>query len=89
MKMKLAALASAVTLAATPILADTSHDFPLTMEEFMSAYPDVTPEEFALIDSDGDGEISEEEYLSGQEMGLISGSNDHDYDELDAEGPAD
>ena len=45
------------------------------MEEFLAAYPEVTPEDFALIDSDGDGEVSEEEYESAQEMGLIG---DHD-----------
>ncbi|MGY6411931.1 MAG: EF-hand domain-containing protein [Alkalilacustris sp.] len=71
MKTKIAVIASALALAATPLLAEAEHDFPLTMEEFMEAYPEVTPEEMALIDTNGDGEVSEEEYASAKEMGLI------------------
>ena len=72
MKTKIVVIASAFALAATPLLADSDHDFPLTMEEFMEAYPEVTPEQYSLIDTAGDGEVSEEEYESAKEMGLIT-----------------
>ena len=75
-----------ITLRYRPAFAETDHDFPLSMDEFMEAYPEITPEQFTLIDSDGDGEVSEEEYESAQEMGLIG---DHDDDlgveEMDAD----
>ncbi|MGY6548965.1 MAG: hypothetical protein ACXIU7_08165 [Roseinatronobacter sp.] len=78
MKTKLAVVASLCAFAAAPLLAETGHDFPLSMDEFMAAYPEVMAEEFALIDSDGDGQISEEEYLSAQEMGFITSAAEHD-----------
>ena len=74
MKTKIAAIASVFALAATPLLADSEHDFPLTMDEFLEAYPEVTPEQYSLIDTAGDGEVSEEEYESAREMGLIGDS---------------
>lgn len=85
MKKHLAIAASVIALAGAPALADTygdaDHDFPLTMAEFMAAYPDVTPEEFAEIDADGDGEVSEEEYEDAREAGLIGDDEDDDEDE--------
>lgn len=86
MKTQFAVVASVFALTAVPALAETDLDFPLSMEEFMDAYPEVTPEDFALIDSDGDGEVSEEEYESAQEMGLI-GDHDDDLgvDEMEAD----
>ena len=74
MKTRIAVIASAFALAATPLLAESEHDFPLTMDEFMEAYPEVTPEQVSLIDTNGDGEVSEEEYESAREMGLIGDS---------------
>ena len=71
MKMYLAIAASALALSAAPALAESEHDFPLTMAEFMEAYPEVTPEQFAEIDTAGDGMVSEEEYTAAQEAGLI------------------
>ena len=75
MKKHLAIAASVLALAAAPTLAgshgDAEHDFPLTMAEFMAAYPEVTPEEFAEIDTDGDGQVSEEEYEAARDAGLI------------------
>jgi len=86
MKKQFAVVASVFALTAVPAFAETDHDFPLSMDEFMEAYPEITPEQFTLIDSDGDGEVSEEEYESAQEMGLIG---DHDDDlgveEMDAD----
>ncbi len=75
MKKQLAIAASVLALAGVPALADNhgdgGHDFPLTMAEFMAAYPEVTPEEFAEIDTDDDGQVSEEEYEAAHEAGLI------------------
>jgi len=70
---KLAIATCALALMAFPVMAEetTEHQFPLTMTEFMVAYPDATPEEFDLIDTDGDGEVSEEEYNAARDSGLI------------------
>jgi hypothetical protein len=82
MKKHLAIAASVLALAAAPALADShddaEHEFPLTMAEFMAAYPDVTPEEFAEIDADGDGQVSEDEYDEAREAGLIDDGDDED-----------
>jgi len=58
------------------IVAQAEHEFPLTMDEFMEAYPEVAPEQFMLIDTDGDGQVSEEEYESTREAGIIGGEDD-------------
>lgn len=83
MKKHLAIAASVIALATAPAFAGShdaeDHEFPLTMAEFMAAYPDVTPEEFAEIDSDGDGMVSQEEYEEAREAGLVG--DDHDDDE--------
>lgn len=75
MKSKLAISASVIALAVSPVFADTygdtDHEFPLTMDEFLEAYPDVTPEEFSEIDTDGDSQVSEEEYDAARDAGLI------------------
>jgi hypothetical protein len=75
MKKHLAIAASVIALAGAPALADShdaaEHEFPLTMADFMMAYPDVTPEEFDQIDTDGDGQVSEDEYNEARESGVI------------------
>lgn len=80
MKKQFAVAASVMALAATPLLADmhgdTEHEFPLTMDEFMEAYPEVAPEQFMLIDTDGDGQVSEEEYEAARDAGIIGGEDD-------------
>lgn len=85
MKTHLAIAASITALAAAPALAgsDDAHDhaFPLSMEDFIAAHPDTTPEEFAVIDSDGDGLVSEAEYEEAREAGLID--DDHEGDDED------
>lgn len=70
---KLAIATCALALMAFPALAEetTEHQFPLTMTEFMVAYPEAAPEDFDAIDTDGDGEISEEEYNAAHDAGLI------------------
>lgn len=71
---KLAVAAAALTLLAAPVLAQdgSAHEFPLTMSAFLEAYPDTTPETFAQIDTDGDGQVSEDEYLAATGAGLIT-----------------
>ena len=75
MKKHLALAASVLALAAAPALAQTTdaaeHEFPLTQADFMMAYPDVTADQFAEIDANDDGEISEEEYNEARDAGLI------------------
>jgi hypothetical protein len=70
---KLAIATCALALMSFPVIAEetTEHQFPLTMTEFMVAYPDAAPEDFDMIDTDGDGEVSEEEYNTARESGLI------------------
>lgn len=86
MKKQFAFAASVIALAAIPALADThdqdaaEHDFPVEMEAFMDAYPEVTPETFFLIDTDGDGEVSEEEYEAAVDAGLITSAEPMEAD---------
>ena len=44
----------------------------------MENYPEVTPETFFLIDTDGDGEVSEEEYEAAVEAGLVGSADTMD-----------
>lgn len=69
---KLAIAACALAMLSVPAMAqDAEHEFPMTMSDFMMAYPDATPETFDLVDADGDGEISEDEHTAATEAGLI------------------
>ncbi|KPQ05660.1 MAG: hypothetical protein HLUCCA12_14205 [Rhodobacteraceae bacterium HLUCCA12] len=63
----------ALALMSVPALAQDSddHEFPMTMEAFFEAHPDIEPEAFAQIDADADGEVSEDEYNQARENGLI------------------
>ena len=84
MKKQIALAASIIALAAVPAMADThdndtaEYDFPLSMDTFMENYPEVTPETFFLIDTDGDGEVSEEEYEAAVEAGLVGSADTMD-----------
>lgn len=71
---KLAIATCALALMSFPVLAQDAaeREFPLTMSDFMVAYPDVTPDQFGLIDTNGDGEVSEEEYNAARDSGLIA-----------------
>jgi hypothetical protein len=70
---KLAIATFALTLIAGPVLAQdaTEHEFPMTMTDFMMAYPDASPDDFDMVDADGDGEITEEEFNVARDSGLI------------------
>jgi len=73
--MKKASLALALLLA-TPGLAlaegvDADSDGLLTWEEVMTAYPDVTEEQFAQADLDGNGSLDEAEVAAAREAGLL------------------
>lgn len=69
-----AAAATALALTGAAALADNHDempDFPWTEEQFMEAVPEATPETFTMIDLDGDGTISEEEYEQAIESGAL------------------
>lgn len=74
---KLAIATCALALMAFPALAQdatdptTEHQFPMTMTDFMVAYPDASPDDFDQADTDGDGEISEDEYNAARDSGLL------------------
>lgn len=73
--MKKASLALALLVAA-PGLAlaegvDANGDGLLTWEEVMTAYPDVTEEQFTQADLDGNGSLDEAEVAAAREVGLL------------------
>lgn len=77
MTTKAITFAAILGLAASPVLAqvmveDTDQSGGYSMEEMTAAFPDMTPEAFAEIDVDGNGEISADEWAAAKEAGLIS-----------------
>ena len=50
---------------------DTDGDGALSMAEFMTAYPDLTPEHFVDADTDANGMISEAELAEAKAAGII------------------
>lgn len=69
-KRTLAAAAVALLMASGGALAQTAEG-PWTMEEFVAVYPEVTPELFAQIDTNGDGLIDQEELDAAVADGLL------------------
>ncbi|MGY6632637.1 MAG: EF-hand domain-containing protein [Alkalilacustris sp.] len=67
----LAALALTGTAALAQAQPEVQPDFPWTEQEFMEAKPDATPEQFAEIDADGDGAITEAEYDAAVAAGIV------------------
>ena len=70
MTKKLAVALSALVLSSGMAFAQAAEG-PWTMDEFMAAYPEVTPELFVQIDTNGDGMIDQEELDAAVEAGLI------------------
>lgn len=76
---KLAIATCALALMSFPALAQdagdatdaTEREFPMTMTDFMVAYPEAAPDQFDQVDTDGDGEISEEEYNAARDSGAL------------------
>ena len=53
--------------------ADSDGNGTFSIEEMAEAYPDLTEEEFADIDANGDGEIDATELNDAVEKGMIEG----------------
>ncbi len=73
MKTLFATTFSALVLGSGMAIAQMA-DGPWTMEEFMAAYPEVTPEVFAEIDTNNDGVIDADELKAAVEAGLVAPS---------------
>ncbi|CUI00472.1 EF-hand domain-containing protein [Leisingera aquaemixtae] len=77
---KFALTAAAVAaLAASPLAAmesiteaDTDGNGTYSLEELQAAYPDLTAETFATIDSNADGEADLAEVQAAEEAGLLA-----------------
>jgi hypothetical protein len=65
-----AAAVSALLLGSGAALAQAAEG-PWTQEEFVSVYPDVTPETYVLIDTNGDGLIDQDELDAAIAAGLV------------------
>lgn len=52
-------------------LVDMDGNGTYSYEEMTAAYPDMTPEDFAEIDTNGDGEVDLEELASAAAAGLL------------------
>jgi len=66
------AATAALLVAALPAFAQDGP--PWTVEEFLSAHPDLTEDAVAQIDTDGDGSVSEAEYEAAVTAGLVAPS---------------
>lgn len=53
---------------------DANADGEVTLEEVQAVNPDFTAEDFATIDTDGNGTLSAEEVSAAQASGLLAGS---------------
>ena len=51
--------------------ADTDGDGMVTYDELIAAYPDVTEDDFASMDSDGSGSLDEAEMTAAIEAGSL------------------
>lgn len=74
--LKILATTLAATILGTGMAFAQMGEAPWTMEEFMAVYPEVTPEVFAEIDTNGDGLIDEAELEAAIEAGLIEPADD-------------
>ncbi len=54
--------------------ADANQDGVLSLEEVQAVYPDMTEEQFATVDLNGDGTLEDAEVQAGQEAGLMPAS---------------
>lgn len=76
MKTTALTLATILGLSATSVLAetmveDTDGSGGYSMEELMTAWPNMTDELFAQLDVDASGEVSADELTAAKEAGLI------------------
>lgn len=68
---RLAMASSALIFMAATALAQGVDTLPWSIDDFFTLYPDATSETFGMIDTDGDGTISPEEYEAAVDAGLI------------------
>jgi Ca2+-binding EF-hand superfamily protein len=78
MTKTLTASIALLALVATPLFAetvveDTDGNGTYSLEELVAAYPDLTEELFAEIDTDESGEVSAEELKAAVDAGIIAG----------------
>lgn len=75
MKKFLLTTVAAMTLSA-PVWAqadlDTNTDGMLSIEELQAANPDITAEQFAALDADGDGALNADEVSAAQASGQLT-----------------
>ncbi len=80
MKTNILALGAALSLVAVQAFAaahgakveDSDGDGSYSMEEIKAVYPDLTEEAFAAVDTDGSGDVSEEEMTAAMESGALA-----------------
>jgi len=64
---------SAVQASAAIMIEDTDGNGTYSYEEMVAALPDLTEDQFAVIDEDESGEVDAEELAAATEEGLIKG----------------
>jgi uncharacterized protein (DUF2141 family) len=69
--MTLTALMSLSLPLAAMEAADTDADGMVTLEELQAMHTDITAEDFAALDVNGDGSLDADEYAAGVDGGLI------------------
>ena len=55
-------------------VSDADGDGVFSLAEIQAAYPDVTEDAFAAIDTDGDGAVSVDELAAAEEAGVLTPS---------------
>lgn len=74
--MKLASLTTLMALLATSAFAQTVEDMDgdglYSMEELKVAFPDLSEEIFAAVDTNADGMIDPDELTAAQEAGVLA-----------------
>lgn len=81
---KFTTFAAAVAVAACPMVAsantaaelDANQDGYLTLDELQVAYPDMTADQFTLLDLDANGALDAEEIAAATEAGMLPAPNE-------------
>ncbi|WP_407493538.1 EF-hand domain-containing protein [Pseudooceanicola sp. MF1-13] len=63
---------SAAPLMAETMIDDTDSSGTYSMEEMQVAYPDLTEEQFAEVDTDESGDVTPEELTAALEAGVLA-----------------